>query len=125
MQAASGSRGALAYSGDELDADFLQTNNITSNATANVLPILNDAGNRDTGIFVTYAGFTLRDQVRGANASTVTPLQFSYLAADCRSMSLSLSLSIRVRAWELAIYPKMSRSRKIILTPGAESSIVS
>lgn len=84
MQAASGSRGAFEYSGELLDADFLQTNNITGNATASVLPALDDYGYRDTGIAVTYAGLTLRDQVRSANASAVTPLQFSYLAADCR-----------------------------------------
>lgn len=86
MQAASGTRGAIAYSGDELDVDFLQTNNITDDATVSVLPALDDSGYRDTGIAVLYAGFTLRDQVRSANASAATPLQFSYLAADCRRM---------------------------------------
>lgn len=84
MQAASGSRGAIQYSGDALDADFQQTNNITGNATIDVLPRLDAAGYRDTGVWTSYTGFTLRDQVRGDDAANATPLQFSYLAADCR-----------------------------------------
>ena len=78
MQAVSGSRGALEYSADELDEDISfaggdTVNNQTANAT---LPQV-----RDPGVFTNWAGFTLRDQIR---ENDNVPLQFKYLAAECR-----------------------------------------
>lgn len=77
MQAASGARGASSYDSYSLDSDFNQTVFFNS-STADQIP------NRDTGMFITYAGFNLRDQVRKADPVTTPPLQFSYEAADCR-----------------------------------------
>ena len=82
MQAASGTRGARAYSGDELDYDILwaQSTNV-NNASANAsLPRLDD-GYRDSGVFQLFTGVNLRDQVRRDDPD---PLQFRYQAADCR-----------------------------------------
>ncbi|KAF2122944.1 hypothetical protein BDV96DRAFT_639498 [Lophiotrema nucula] len=77
MQAASGSRGAHVYSADALDDDFDSVNYFVDNQTAySLLP-----NRTDTGIWVTYAGFTIRDQVR---QNDDVPLQFKYEAADCR-----------------------------------------
>jgi hypothetical protein len=75
MQAASGSRGALAYSADELDSDFIEASSINDTAKA-LLP-----QNRDSGIYTILAGFNLRDQIRLGDP---VPLQFKYEAADCR-----------------------------------------
>ena len=75
MQAASGSRGAFAYSADELDSDFIEASSINDTASA-LLP-----QNRDSGIYIISAGFNLRDQVRLGDA---VPLQFKFEAADCR-----------------------------------------
>ncbi|GKT41583.1 peptidase S41 family protein ustP [Colletotrichum spaethianum] len=76
MQAAGGTRGALLYSSDLLDADFDGAREKNETA-ATRLPLFHDSG-----IFVNYAGFNLRDQVRKDDVTT--PLQFRYAAADCR-----------------------------------------
>jgi hypothetical protein len=75
MQAASGNRGAVLYDAGSLDDDFsfAQLVNETGNQT---LPLV-----RDPGIFTYWMGFNLRDQIRKDDAE---PLQFKYLAADCR-----------------------------------------
>lgn len=83
MQAASGTRGAFPYTGDQLDTDFYDANEFSQNATVDELPELDATGARDTGMNVAYAGFNLRDQVRTAGAEA-QPLQFQYVAADCR-----------------------------------------
>jgi len=75
MQAASGSRGALAYSAEDLDDDFFEASSVNETASA-LLP-----QNRDPGIYIISAGFNLRDQVRLGDP---VPLQFKYEAADCR-----------------------------------------
>jgi hypothetical protein len=75
MQAASGARGARVYSADDVDGDISFASSINSSASA-LLPPRND-----TGIFTTYAGFNLRDQIRLGDP---VPLQFKYEAADCR-----------------------------------------
>ncbi|KAF2761056.1 hypothetical protein EJ05DRAFT_473618 [Pseudovirgaria hyperparasitica] len=75
MQAASGSRGARLYSADLLDVDFDYASGLSTEA-ASILP-----QNRDSAIFTNYAGFNLRDQIRDGDN---VPLQFKYLAADCR-----------------------------------------
>lgn len=81
MQAASGTRGARIYSGDSLDVDFRWVGNRNETAKSR-LPVLTEDGVRDTGVFVNYAGFNLRDQLRADDVDT--PLQFRYVAADCR-----------------------------------------
>lgn len=74
MQTPSGSRGAQSYSFDNLDTDIKIVKE--SNATAgNFLP------ERQNDIFISYASFNLRDQVRKDES---TPLQFVYEAANCR-----------------------------------------
>ncbi|KAI9654677.1 MAG: hypothetical protein M1821_005884 [Bathelium mastoideum] len=82
MQAASGTRGALPYSGDDIDSDIaLAESPDVGNQTVNAsLPELIN-GLRDSGVFETYTGINLRGQIR---ENDTTPLQFKYLAADCR-----------------------------------------
>lgn len=77
MQAVSGSRGAAAYSSDVLDTDIRQVN-----ATLNDLEAVSRLPDRrDTGMWINYAGFTMRNQVR---QNDPTPLHFRFQAADCR-----------------------------------------
>jgi len=79
MQAVGGTRGAAAYSAGALDFDFdegLEYLPVNKPEVVSQLPNRND-----TGIWINYAGFTIRNQVRGTE---LTPLQFQYQAADCR-----------------------------------------
>jgi hypothetical protein len=79
MQAVSGTRGAAAYSADALDYDFddgLKYLPVDKPEVVSQLP-----NRTDTGMWINYAGFTIRNQVRGTE---FTPLQFQYQAADCR-----------------------------------------
>ncbi|KAI4620314.1 hypothetical protein J4E80_004840 [Alternaria sp. BMP 0032] len=79
MQAVGGTRGAAAYSADALDYDFDEgLQYLPVNKPEVVLQLPNRT---DTGIWINYAGFTVRNQVRGTE---LTPLQFQYQAADCR-----------------------------------------
>ena len=91
MQAASGNRGAVVYSADELDNDFSFAASINQTANSS-LPQNRD----DTGVFITYAGFNLRDQVR---PNDTTPLQFKYEAADCRIYYTLSNLYNMSRLW--------------------------
>lgn len=93
MQAAGGSRGALAYSGAQLDLDIQQAldDGPTPAAAALLPPLDNTTGLRDSGMYLLTAALNLRDQVRSANYTStsadgggVLPLQFAYEAADCR-----------------------------------------
>lgn len=77
MQATAGTRGAVPYSASTLDKDFEQARKWSIRAGA-VLPQV-----REPGLFVQWATFNLRDQVREAD-DTGTPLQFQYIPADCR-----------------------------------------
>ena len=77
MQAVSGSRGAASYSADQLDNDIKQVNETLSDEGA--FAHLPDRS--DTGMWINYAGFTVRDQVRDGDD---VPLQFKFEAADCR-----------------------------------------
>lgn len=77
MQAASGSRGARLYTGDTLDKDFSWICG-RNETVRRLLP----HDRNETGIFVDYAAFNLRDQLREDDTST--PLQFRYVPADCR-----------------------------------------
>ncbi|OHE94380.1 peptidase S41 family protein [Colletotrichum orchidophilum] len=74
MQAVGRTRGARIYSGDFLDSDFALARK-KNDAAAARLPAV-----RDTGMYVSYAAFNLRDQLRKNDVST--PLQFHYSAAD-------------------------------------------
>ncbi|KAK2028800.1 peptidase S41 family protein [Colletotrichum zoysiae] len=76
MQAVGGTRGARLYSSDILDEDFDWAREQNETA-ASRLPAV-----RDSGVFINYAAFNLRDQLR--KDDTKTPLQFRYVAADCR-----------------------------------------
>jgi hypothetical protein len=76
MQAASGSRGAAAYTNEHLYNDYDQAREADPTASG-PLPQLPS----DTVILGFTIGFTLRDQIR-ANAST--PNQVLYLPANCR-----------------------------------------
>ncbi|KAI4676907.1 uncharacterized protein J4E84_009207 [Alternaria hordeiaustralica] len=79
MQAVSGTRGAAAYSAGALDSDFDENLKYFPVDKPEVVSQLPDR--TDTGIWINYAGFTIRNQVRGTD---FTPLQFQYQAADCR-----------------------------------------
>lgn len=83
MQAASGTRGAFPYTGDQLDKDFADANAMSNGTTSEELPQLDATGARDTGMYISSASFNLRDQVRTADVEA-QPLQFKYIAADCR-----------------------------------------
>lgn len=74
MQAPSGTRGAEFYSTDDLDADFQVTTAINATAGA-LLP------SRAEDIAISYMGINIKDQIPQGQD---TPLQFHYLAADCR-----------------------------------------
>lgn len=81
MQATSGSRGALAYSGPYLDEDIAISSQFAPNAA---LPALEpEIELRDSGMYLIVEAFNLRDQVRSPDPNAA-PLQFSYEAADCR-----------------------------------------
>lgn len=87
MQAASGTRGARAYSAAQLDHDFEDAIKYSDGAVTSELSLLNAKTDpRDSGMFIRYLGFNLRDQIRAANdrGGVNGPLQFAYLAADCR-----------------------------------------
>ncbi|EMC91826.1 hypothetical protein BAUCODRAFT_38961 [Baudoinia panamericana UAMH 10762] len=87
---ASGSRGATAYSSDQLDYDVYTASNINGTAAAQ-LP-----QDWDTGMVITHAGLTLRDAIR-TNYST--PLNFLYLPADCRLYWSLTNFNNYTRLW--------------------------
>jgi hypothetical protein len=74
MQAPSGTRGAEFYSINDIEADFEVAKDINATAGA-LLP------SRLEDIYISYMGINIKDQIRD---SEDTPLQFLYLAADCR-----------------------------------------
>ncbi|KAF2866402.1 hypothetical protein BDV95DRAFT_209640 [Massariosphaeria phaeospora] len=79
MQAVSGTRGASVYSADSLDLDIL---GLSDELTVNNPTAAASLPNRtETGMWINYAGFTIRNQVR---ENDPTPLHFQYQAADCR-----------------------------------------
>jgi hypothetical protein len=79
MQTASGNRGARLYSGDAIDVDFDNVEDLLHNEkVADSLP-----SREDSGMWINYAGINIRDQLRKGDDSD-TPLQFKYDAADCR-----------------------------------------
>ncbi|EFQ30867.1 peptidase S41 family protein [Colletotrichum graminicola M1.001] len=76
MQAVGGTRGARLYSSDLLD-EKLEWASEKNETAASRLPAV-----RESGMFINFAAFNLRDQLR--EDDTKTPLQFRYVAADCR-----------------------------------------
>lgn len=98
MQAVGGTRGAFPYSGDDIDdaIDFAES---TADANQNLnatLPELIE-GYRDSGVFEIFTGVNLRDQVR---KNDTVPLQFKYLAADCRLYYTLANVYNMTRLWE-------------------------
>ncbi|KAI3329982.1 hypothetical protein F4824DRAFT_354112 [Ustulina deusta] len=77
MQGASGSRGAREYGIDVLDENINFVQLILNSSEANFLPNRTEAND----VYITYASVNLRDQIR---RNETTPLQFSYVPADCR-----------------------------------------
>jgi hypothetical protein len=73
MQAASGSRGARSDSSETLDGLFSTVLELNLGAAV--------PRGRDPGMSLISASLTLRDQMRKGNP---TPLQYTYVAADCR-----------------------------------------
>ncbi|KAK7996826.1 3-deoxy-7-phosphoheptulonate synthase [Apiospora arundinis] len=85
MQAASGSRGARAYSSIALDLDFVVAGLVDEEANHTLPNIPANGVTRDPGLW-SYAYFNLRDQIREdeLKRDDAVPLQFRYEAADCR-----------------------------------------
>ena len=90
MQAAAGSRGALAYSADALEAEIEDISDVDDEAAA-ALP-----QDRDPNIITYFLGFNLRDQIR---ENEDTPLQFKYEAADCRIYYTLANVYNMTRLW--------------------------
>lgn len=76
MQAASGTRGAASYSAEQVNETFTNIGEYNSTAAALKPPAFDD-----TGMYLDYVGFTLRDQLR---RNATIPNQMLYLPADCR-----------------------------------------
>lgn len=75
MQAVSGTRSAASYSAANLENDFYFARAVNDIVDSQGPP------DYDTEVLVSYAGISLREQVR---ANDTKSLQFQYLAADCR-----------------------------------------
>lgn len=86
MQAVGGSRGARDYAAIELDVDFVLAGLLNKTANVTLPEIPSDQLSRDTGMWISYAGLNLRDQIRKSDLPSPDPipLQFRYEAADCR-----------------------------------------
>lgn len=101
MQAASGTRGALAYSARLLDNDLAWAGllDATANRTFPNIPPNNQY--RDSGIWTTSFGINLRDQIREdeLGRDDAVPLQFKYEAADCRLYYTLYNLYSMPRQW--------------------------
>ncbi|KAF2966543.1 hypothetical protein GQX73_g7024 [Xylaria multiplex] len=88
MQAASGTRGAATYTAAQLDNDFWNASVIVplDNSESSDLDTLNTLttiiSTRDQGMWINWAGFTLRDQL--SSIDDPEPLQLKYKPADCR-----------------------------------------
>ncbi|PSK55276.1 hypothetical protein B9Z65_2665 [Elsinoe australis] len=90
MQAVSGTRSAASYSAENLEQDFYFAGAINDTVASQ------GPADYDTDVLVSYAGISLRDQVR---ANETTPLQFQYLAADCRIYYTLDNWSNYTRLW--------------------------
>jgi hypothetical protein len=87
------SRGARAFSVESLDGNINITTIINS-TTSGLVP-----NRTDTGMYINYLGVNLRDQIqRGSDI----PLQFTYLAADCRIFWTFDTVNNYTALWEYA-----------------------
>jgi hypothetical protein len=86
MQAASGSRGATSYSGEQLWHDFVNTPGIAQ-----------DFVTPETGMSDVYTGFTLRDQVQ---RNETVPNQVQYMPANCRLYWTIANFYNYTRLWQ-------------------------
>lgn len=129
MQAASGSRGALAYTGYQLDADIAEAIQNNPDAASSLPPLDNSTEQRDSGMYLIAAGLNLRDQVRSANYTSADdgsgaplPLQFAYEAADCRLYwTLDNALNM-TRLWAdaaNAMWPGLPGGVNVSCVPGS------
>ena len=80
MQAVAGTRGALAYSTDQLDNDMYVATTFNLSVT-DELP--QSHVTEDLRFWITSAGINIRDQIREGETELI-PQQFAYEAADCR-----------------------------------------
>jgi hypothetical protein len=94
MQAAAGTRGAVAYPADTLDTAMSYARSLDTYAEENANATIPDV--RESGMDYKYLSVNLRDQVR-ENEST--PLQFKYEAADCRIFYTLANLYNMTRLW--------------------------
>ena len=98
MQAPSGTRGAIVYTTQGLDADIDLTQTILTqrnSPNANFLPNRTEA----LDVYVLYASINLRDQVRKGET---TPLQFAYEAANCRIFYTPQTVFNYTALWQYA-----------------------
>lgn len=95
MQAIGGNRGAAAYSSDSLDdaINFIGQYNATAKS---VLPQLSQKNVSDSGVYTTYFGVNLRDQIR---PNDPIPLQFQYEPANCRIFYSLVNVYNMSRLW--------------------------
>ncbi|KAJ4325134.1 hypothetical protein N0V94_000848 [Neodidymelliopsis sp. IMI 364377] len=94
MQTASGNRGARSYDTYSLDLDMATAREIDEQIEVNVNATVPEV--RDPSIFIKYAQFNLRDQIR---KDDTTPLQFKYEAADCRIYYTLANVYNMTRLW--------------------------
>ncbi|KAI1878447.1 uncharacterized protein JN550_000629 [Neoarthrinium moseri] len=101
MQAASGTRGARAYTASSLDNDLAWAGHVdtTANRTFPAIPI--NGQYRDSGMWAKYVGINLRDQIREDEMEDddAVPLQFKYEAADCRLYYTMHNIYNMTRQW--------------------------
>ena len=94
MQAVGGTRGAQLYSSFDLDTDISIAKDFNSSLT-------NVPQNRDNlDILLTFAGFNFKDSIRKGDD---TPLQFKYLAADCRIYYTTWTIYNYINLWNYVI----------------------
>jgi hypothetical protein len=98
MQAPSGSRGAVDYPTDILDANIDFTQQILELEGSTEVNFLPNRTEQLT-MFVTYADINLRDQVR---RNETIPLQFAYEAADCRIFYTPQTIYNYTALWQYA-----------------------
>jgi len=94
MQAASGTRGAASYDADSLDETMDYAKSLDTYSKASSIATIPEE--RDSGMFFSYLGVNLRDQVR---EKETTPLQFEYEAADCRIYYTMKNLYNMTQLW--------------------------
>ncbi|TVY84307.1 Peptidase S41 family protein [Lachnellula suecica] len=98
MQAPAGTRGAIQYDTVTLDGSISSVQTVLEENNSPQQGFLPDR--TDTGeVYVTYASVNLRDQVR---MGETTPLQFAYVAADCRIFYTMNTIFNYTNLWQYA-----------------------